>query len=536
MLRSAPLIFAVAATLAACSSKHDASDAGTPDTATTDGSTPDGSTPDAGVAPPSTPATALQLCTAVKSGRANQAAIAKAKSAFAVFCAVDTPLTFLDDNDEGRAQFAALQASCKPGDADFDAFDGSIKSGDVAFDLTRLQACVAAGTAARHGAFADVTGGTMLAAVASGSACASIPYALVHEGASCAIDWDCPDGTFCEAADPTVQSLTCLKPGAIGALCASRRCDAAQGGCNRVVCQKWLELGEKCFGAPVVCAPGTRCNTTSNQCVPYDREGQPCVDGSCAPGFDCNGGTCAKRQPLVEGAACDNNTRRCPTCLSCRPLLAAADPPVCAQRGKAGDPCKGTCATGFYCDQANVSSVGTCKARVPFGSLCQERNSDQCAAGLACAGVCVNARHVGDACDPSNDTCVDGTSCQKGTCNKGGLGVPCSATSPCTGGRVCDAATQVCQNPPLGSVPVGQACTIQDLGAIPSQCVTGAICGGLNKCIAKFALGAQCVGNGTCLSNNCTSDTQRCVAGRWSDDVDARLMLAATASLGQLSP
>jgi hypothetical protein len=138
-------------------------------------------------------------------------------------------------------------------------------------------------------------------ACCQGTCVGDAPPALPKVGESCATTFECAD-SFCDSA-----TRICTAYRALGEACTGNG-DCATGGCINNVCTALPGAGEPCVST----ASGSQCqeigyvcSSTSNTCVAYGLEGDPCLnERECSPLYECNASQiCTLRSTL--GDACD---------------------------------------------------------------------------------------------------------------------------------------------------------------------------------------------------------------------------------------
>lgn len=258
--------------------------------------------------------------------------------------------------------------------------------------------------------------------------------------ATCGLDGQC-DGTGACRKHPV--GTVCVAPScAVATFTSARTCDG---------------LG--------VCRPATTMSCGTYQCMGAACGSGCTVDGDCATGLYCGGGSCLTKK--AAAAAC----------------------------ARAGECSAGFCADGFCCDSActvgcracNISGlVGTCSP-VPGGldphNACAAAVSTTCGLDGQCdgAGAC---RFFG-----AGTPCGTGMSCQNGiassqlACDGGGLCQPSAGTS---------CAPYLCAN----TTACATSCTVD------TDCAAGNYCEG-TTCVAKKILGLVCGRAAMCALGNC---------------------------------
>lgn len=199
---------------------------------------------------------------------------------------------------------------------------------------------------------------------------------------------------------------TCVATVASGAPCiVAEQCPDAYL-CHLGVClqlQAWpieeqVALGEPCVydgKCRDVCAP----TDAGDRCVATPAEGEPCV----AQGPSAGARRCAR------GHYCGPEN----TCLR----LPGVDEP-CAEGPL-------PCGQLAYCDSADGSAPGTCRAWLDAGAPCELRAQNhacrentfcQCVDAACTSGRCLFPDGTGSACE-AGEACPDGTECVSGLCS-----------------------------------------------------------------------------------------------------------------------
>ncbi|MBL8937708.1 MAG: hypothetical protein JNM69_24305 [Archangium sp.] len=229
-------------------------------------------------------------------------------------------------------------------------------------------------------------------------------------------------------------AVTPCAPGTEGCECASNRCGRNTRG-EQLLCQGNVCAAMMCPpGDPgCVCRAGSTCNDASSTCT-----NGFCVAANCLPGdrnCACLAGGCSSGSFCLEGSICVDS------------------------KGHEGGQCldNGRCLRGNRCD----SSTGLCVFCTPGSAGCACNANDACSAGLLCnAGLCLASSQLPPAnpkcftpcsadvvtdggrlvCGPDRliAGCLDGLSCNRGTCGaQGGMPMTCAADSDCPGHQVC---------------------------------------------------------------------------------------------------
>ncbi|MBM4781271.1 MAG: hypothetical protein GQE15_26600 [Archangiaceae bacterium] len=268
-------------------------------------------------------------------------------------------------------------------------------------------------------------------------------------------------------------------PGTEGCECASSRCGRNTRG-EQLLCQGNVCAAMMCPpGDPgCVCRAGSSCNDAASTCT-----NGFCVVANCLPGdrnCACLAGGCSSGSFCLEGSICVDS------------------------KGHEGGQCldNGRCLRGNRCD----SSTGLCVFCTPGSAGCACNANDACSAGLLCnAGLCLASSQLppanpkcftpcsGDVVTDGGRVvcgadrlvagCLDGLSCNRGTCGApGGMPKTCSADIDCPGHQVCLT------------------------GACFSNCDTNADCASGLACF-RHACRAPClVGRSGCQGQACTSE------------------------------
>ncbi len=177
----------------------------------------------------------------------------------------------------------------------------------------------------------------------------AVTVAEVAIGGACSgTTGPCAQGSFCDS-----QTTTCAALRAVGAACTSNSQCGYGLYCPEVgTCADAPNRGAACPDG--TCADiGDRCSTTSMTCVALGRSGEACATGFAGL-FDC-------QAPLT----CNQTT------------LVCGNPPT------VGQTCLFFCASGNFCNQADV-----CEATKANGAACagdDECNSQFCDANDVCA-------------------------------------------------------------------------------------------------------------------------------------------------------
>ncbi len=301
----------------------------------------------------------------------------------------------------------------------------------------------------------------------------------------------CDDGEACTVNDECVGGVCVGTPvdcAGAGDQCNTAACDSggAEGNCalrvpraNGTACNdgQACNVGEACQtglctgGAPPNCsAAGDQCNTAA--CDPAAAEGN-----------------CARRIPVANGTACNDNdlctqtdTCQAGTCTGANPVVCTPsdqchDVGTCSPAtGVCPNPAKPngtTCSDGNLCTQTDTCQAGTCTGANPV--VCTA--IDQCHDGGTCnpaTGICSGpAKPNGTACNDGS-LCTQSDTCQAGTCT-GANPVVCTASDQCHLAGTCNPATGICTDP---AKPNGTACNDGQACIVGEACQTGLCTGG----------------------------------------------------------
>jgi hypothetical protein len=195
---------------------------------------------------------------------------------------------------------------------------------------------------------------------------------------------------------------------------------------------------------------------------------------------------CAPPGSLAVGAACEFNSQCASTFCT---ISQGSWCGTCATRGKAGEVCDRDqlgCQLGLLCARVGASTNWQCASPVAKGMACT--SSSECAGALVCLnGLCADGQPAGQTCDPTNDTCDNGSAVY---CNQTASGFACQASSSALPGAACnytagqDCSASVCldaqgklaSGPGTCSMPIadGAACTSSSGRCrAPAQCIGG---------------------------------------------------------------
>ncbi len=177
-------------------------------------------------------------------------------------------------------------------------------------------------------------------ACCQGTCVGDAPPVRPRAGESCAMTANCVD-SFCDQA-----TTTCTPYLANGIACTStNQCD--DGACVNGICTALPNTGEACMASQTSSSTcldlGDTCSATTNTCVPYGLDGDPCT-----------------------------------TARDCSPIYTCGADQTCQLRPRLGDACGGTlttCIDHSYCDATTMR----CTAPQPDGATCT--SNQQCASG-----------------------------------------------------------------------------------------------------------------------------------------------------------
>lgn len=344
---------------------------------------------------------------------------------------------------------------------------------------------------------------------------------------NCKSDIDCVAGMNCKEVAKGLQicvrdvviplpnkGCECGKDGASCVLHGHSDCDATAG----YYC---LSKGTN--------DPNARC---VKSCSVTSQPGQP---NACPDGFVCsstvNGVAVCVKSPYTRGDLGGNCARagaaECKESLYCYTRYPNDREAFCT---KGCNPYQeGDCGPGFACESPRDQDPFLCikRGQKTLGADCKERLFFDCD-----SAVCVSMSRqsseyfCSQSCDPSNDTCPVGFTCELfghlyrylcaptegallgSVCNKFGnqecksklcilpkvgsinkiCSQPCDEKTPCPGGWDCDAAQKACV-PKTGNKKIGEACTATD-ECIHGACISDA--GGNQYCSQVCNEDGQC--------------------------------------------
>lgn len=284
------------------------------------------------------------------------------------------------------------------GGGNLDALEAAVVSGTVRYDGDAAERCLDA-ISGQCAPF-DVI-------VATDANCLSVFQGTVAAGGACTLDEQCSGASHCELPPGGSCAGTCVASVGVGAACSSSK-----------DCADDLGGGMSCTTTPL--NPSSHCVLTR---VSGAGPGAPCgnldADGDERSSVYCTGGafcklsagvqigTCAL--PIAVGAACDRDFDVCaadatcagtPGATTCRAITVVnqanagcndaalvmcnqlsrliCESSVCVSIGDGtlGADCRtdinSDCNSGFYCEDAPSSSLGTCQTKIANGSPCDQ--------------------------------------------------------------------------------------------------------------------------------------------------------------------
>ncbi len=374
--------------------------------------------------------------------------------------------------------------------------------------------CVKCGTGKICSAGSDCASGVCSGGVCAAAACND----GVKNGAETAVD--CGGGTCpkCLIGFACGVNADCLSNNCSGGIClpAAPTCvDGVKNGtesdvdCGGATCPKCAN-GKTC-GAGGDCLSS---NCMGGVCAP---PAPTCVDGvknGTESDVDCGGAACPK---CVNGKICLINGD-CSSNL-CSGGVCTAPAPTCVDGVKNGSEtdvdCGGAvcpkCATGKICSAGSDCASGVCSGGLCAAAACNDGVKNGTETAVDCGGATCPKCLVGSACvvnadclsgNCSGGICLPAPTCVDGVKNGVETDVDCGgATCPkCANGKLCGAASDCVSNLCSGGVCAAPAPTCND--GITNGSETDVDCGGL-VCV-KCVNGKVCIGNGDCVSGNCS--------------------------------
>jgi hypothetical protein len=179
-------------------------------------------------------------------------------------------------------------------------------------------------------------------------------------------------------------------------------------------------------------------------------------------------------------------------------------------------------------DQANTTGVPTqaCQAAltgtVADGGAClineecvsRSCNLTTCGGAMCCAGVCQTKLAVGEDCTARGSVCVDDAFCKRTTMPATGIcttklaaGQACGASDTCAPGLACNTDPATGSGTCGGAPAEGEACPAGVCDA------SGDLCDPTTKtCVARIAVGGDCVSIGCVSWARCDATAMKCVA------------------------
>jgi hypothetical protein len=449
------------------------------------------------------------------------------------------PADFISDD---TARLEEARRTCVPGTSTYDYYDGALKKWRVAYDADKLETCLSKSRATRRGK----TAGELLASFPSDPDCEAILVPLAREGDTCVDALECPAGTFCEAAEPTVQKLTCLRGASVGEQCWTRTCDRDTADCVKGRCEAHRAVGQTCESqqGAASCVSGSSCNATTGRCEKQKLAalGEACGccgEGSCLAGVcvadksvplglacandqqcaetsSCLAGRCVPDKSVPDGTVCTDDRQCAGSCSSCTATKSAGAERLCERRGHAHDACarEGDCVYGYRCtaDADAGTVVGECIRFSGPGEKCS--GTSECAEPLGASFVSLYRRGSTAqdlVCDP-RDGCTERRS----------EGEPCSGKETCAAKLAC--LSGVCRTPPeaegdlIGEGTeiswrlrgiVGEACSAD--GGTLAPCASALYCRS-GTCQPRTPTGTPCASDDQCTSGVCVTAQHACGA------------------------
>jgi hypothetical protein len=277
--------------------------------------------------------------------------------------------------------------------------------------------------------------------------CLTMFTGTVADNGTCYVDGECGANSYCTAGSTTCPGQCQPRKAATVMAVRDRECQDGLYAYNGR-CLAYATLNGSC--APVgggprqTCERNAFCDPSSNVCRAKGSVGATCTNADltqCNPSLVCNNGTCQKPAALngtctcqVANAltgTCPNPAIICKLDLHCDlPDLSGNNPGTCKVLGAASERCWSfyDCGTTLYCEGANPfppMAAGACTALKADNAACGGINTDfansQCQSGYCSAnlnGRCTPRKTANTPCtNPGNaNECVDGYSCQNGTC------------------------------------------------------------------------------------------------------------------------
>jgi hypothetical protein len=378
------------------------------------------------------------------------------------------------------------------------------KAERVAYDADKLERCLSKARAARHGKSAK----EILDIPEGDPDCQAVLVPLASEGDTCDLDYECPVGTSCVAAVPTVQKLTCLRPATVGEQCATRACDS-DSVCVKSRCERRRAIGQTCAYLKLDtdgCVFGAVCNKAADRCEkarPPAALGEAC--GECQKGLSCLDNRCVADHSVPDGKACTGDVQCAGNCSSCNAAKSGSAARVCATRGRAHEACAQDrdCVSGFRCtaeadagtSQAVTNRVGECVALLRKGEKCAK--GSECGQGLFCdlRNGCTEPQAEGQPCSGRN-TCAEKLECLSGVCRP----------KPEGEGDLVGEGTAITWRP---RAAVGEACTAD--GGTLAPCGADLYCED-GRCQQRAPAGAPCTTDDQCESKTCLAAEHACKA------------------------
>ena len=344
---------------------------------------------------------------------------------------------------------------------------------------------------------------------------------------SCATDFECASGRYCEAGgcllqkaqgaacqDPNeCQSGYCVDGACCNTLCAGQ-CDA----CNVTGKLGTCTLLPDGAGGTPSCAPYACNGNTANCGQPCTGQGDvaPCTstqwcDGfacaakqangqACTQGYQCQSGACADGVccDTACGGACDSCNQRGNEG-TCKPEPAGAASAACGPYACDGtnSGCPSACTNDVQCVATNWCQGTACVQQLANGQTCTRNaacQSGKCVDGTCCNQVCGNAC---DRCDLPG---------QEGTCATAVAG---TTPFPACGFFVCDGVGAGCPSSCVDDNGCRSTAFCQDNVCVLKR-PTGLDCSTDHQCQSGFCADGYCCGSrcdGACDQCNVTQGT-----------------------------
>ena len=214
-------------------------------------------------------------------------------------------------------------------------------------------------------------------------------FVLKNKGETCT-GWVCGDGLFCNMTASSGTGVCVNLPEEVGDQClpvSEFGFDMCPEGtvCSSYACKPYPSVAGADCDTEVGCKGDSLFCSSAGKCVKYPKAGEQCVEGKCARGCFCEGGTC-KDYP------------------------------------DEGQSCEGYCAEGFYCNESICASLPSENKACSDDLLCAKglkcgeyKSSNLCLKSPAGVGeYCISDSSLpipcgeGLVCDDSINECVVG--------------------------------------------------------------------------------------------------------------------------------